>query len=109
MYAASATLESPLDSSKHIIAQLLCPVQRSLTQGFQLPHLCPQIRGSERNRLWQLKKSRFLKTAEILRIENVYENRDRRLWSFLLRSFFDDFLLNEFFNSHACYCQLTFR
>ncbi len=25
---ASATLESPLDSSKHIIAQLLCPVQR---------------------------------------------------------------------------------
>ena len=26
----SATLESPLDSSKHIIAQLLCPVQRSV-------------------------------------------------------------------------------
>jgi hypothetical protein len=49
--SASATLESPLDSSKHIIAQLLCPVQRSLTQKFQLPHLCPQIRGSERNRL----------------------------------------------------------
>ena len=30
MESASATLESPLDSSKHIIAQLLCPVQRSL-------------------------------------------------------------------------------
>ena len=28
MQSASATLESPLDSSKHIIAQLLCPVQR---------------------------------------------------------------------------------
>lgn len=28
--SASATLESPLDSSKHIIAQLLCPMQRSL-------------------------------------------------------------------------------
>src|SRR5438309_6558373 len=28
--AASATLESPFDSSKHIIAQLLCPVQHSL-------------------------------------------------------------------------------
>jgi hypothetical protein len=34
MESASATLESPLDSSKHIIAQLLCPVQRSLMQGF---------------------------------------------------------------------------
>ncbi len=30
------TSESPLDSSKHIIAQLLGPVQRSLMQGFQL-------------------------------------------------------------------------
>ena len=37
MESASAHSESPLDSSKHIIAQLLCPVQRSLTQGFQLP------------------------------------------------------------------------
>ena len=27
---------SPLDSSKHIIAQLLCPVQHFLMQGFQL-------------------------------------------------------------------------
>jgi hypothetical protein len=27
---------SPLDSSKHIIAQLLCPAQRSLMQRFQL-------------------------------------------------------------------------
>jgi hypothetical protein len=36
MYAASATLESPLDSSKYIIAQLVCPSQRSLMQRFQL-------------------------------------------------------------------------
>jgi len=36
MYAASATLESPLDSSKHIIAQFLRTVQCSLMQGFQL-------------------------------------------------------------------------
>jgi hypothetical protein len=33
MDAACDTLESPLDSSKHIIAQLLCPVQRSVMQG----------------------------------------------------------------------------
>ena len=30
-----ATLESPLDSSKHIIGQVLCPAQRFLMQGFQ--------------------------------------------------------------------------
>jgi hypothetical protein len=36
MYAASATLESPLDSSKYIIAQFVCPAQRSLMQMFQL-------------------------------------------------------------------------
>jgi hypothetical protein len=36
MESARATLESPVDSSKHIIAQLLCFVQRSLTQGVQL-------------------------------------------------------------------------
>jgi hypothetical protein len=35
MHAASATLESPLDSSKHIIAQFLRTVQRSLMPGFQ--------------------------------------------------------------------------
>ena len=29
-------LESPLDSSRHIIAQVLCPAQRFLMQGFQL-------------------------------------------------------------------------
>jgi hypothetical protein len=32
MNTASAYSESPLDSSKHIIPQLLCPVQRSLMQ-----------------------------------------------------------------------------
>jgi hypothetical protein len=36
MYAESATLESPLDSSKYIIAQLVCPAQRSLMQEEQL-------------------------------------------------------------------------
>jgi hypothetical protein len=49
---ACAALESPLHSSKHIIAELLCPVQRSLKRGFQLPHFCPQIRGSEHNALF---------------------------------------------------------
>ena len=47
MDPASATLESPLDSSKHIIAQLLCPVQRSPMQGFQLSALSINP-GSER-------------------------------------------------------------
>jgi hypothetical protein len=32
MDAANATLESPLASSKHIIAQLLCGMQRSLME-----------------------------------------------------------------------------
>ena len=36
MESASATLDSPLDSSKHIIAQVLRPAQRFLMQGFQL-------------------------------------------------------------------------
>jgi hypothetical protein len=35
MESATASLESPLDSSKHIIAQVLCPAQRFLMQGFQ--------------------------------------------------------------------------
>ena len=39
MDAACPTLENPLDSSKHIIAQLLCPVHHSLMQGFLLSHL----------------------------------------------------------------------
>ena len=39
---------SPLDSSKHIIAQLLYPVQRSLMQGSSYRHPCPLIRSSER-------------------------------------------------------------
>ena len=45
MYAASATLESPLDSSKHIIAQLLCGMQRSLMYGFQLLAASVRISG----------------------------------------------------------------
>jgi hypothetical protein len=43
MDSASATLESPLDSNNHIIAQVLCPVQRSFMQRFQLS-ACPPIR-----------------------------------------------------------------
>jgi hypothetical protein len=62
--------------------------------------------GFECYRLWVLKKSAFLKIGEILGIENVYQNRGRRLWGFLLRSFFDHFLVSEFFNSHACFRQL---
>jgi hypothetical protein len=46
--AASATLESPFDSSKHIIAQLLCPVQPSLLLGAAgvpaIGRSCPPIR-----------------------------------------------------------------
>jgi hypothetical protein len=41
MGAAGATLESLIDSSKHIITQLLCLAQRSLMQKFQ-----PQLRIS---------------------------------------------------------------
>jgi hypothetical protein len=47
-----------------------------------------------------LKNSLFPEIAEILEMENVYQNRDRRLWSFLLLSFFDGFPVSEFFNSH---------
>jgi hypothetical protein len=46
MDSASATLESPLDSSKHIIAQFLCLVQRFpafLTEWFQPSASCPPI------------------------------------------------------------------
>jgi hypothetical protein len=46
MDAAGANSESPLGSSKHIIVQLLCLVQHSLTQEFQLSaSFCPPIRA----------------------------------------------------------------
>ena len=48
MYAASATLESTRDSTKYIIAQLVCPVQRSLMQRFQLSPSLAINPGSER-------------------------------------------------------------
>ena len=48
MESASATLESLLDSSKHIIAQLLLPARRSLMQKFQPRHLLSIKPGSER-------------------------------------------------------------
>jgi len=49
MESASATSERPLDGSKHIIAQFLCPVQCSLMARVPtIGSLCPPIRGSER-------------------------------------------------------------
>jgi len=48
-----------------------------------------------------LKNSLFVKIAKILGVENVCQNRDRRLWGFLLQSFFDRVLVSEFFNSHT--------
>jgi hypothetical protein len=58
MDPASATLETPLDSSKDIIAQLLCPGQRTLMEGFQLLSTNP---GSERQGLMrQLMERRVL-------------------------------------------------
>jgi len=61
---------------------------------------------NERYREWLLKNSSLVGTAEILGLENVYQNRDRRLSGFLLQSFFDLFLLSEFFNSHEMLRQL---
>jgi len=48
-----------------------------------------------------LKKSFLRKIVEISGIQNVYQSGDRRLWGSLLQSFFDSFLLSEFFNSHS--------
>ena len=56
---------------------------------------------SERYRLWLLKNSCFLKTARFWETENVCQNGDRRLESFLLQSFFDHFPVSAFFNTHA--------
>jgi hypothetical protein len=39
--------------------------------------------------------------AEIWGIENVYQNGDHRFKGFLSQSFFDDFPVKEFFNSHG--------
>jgi len=50
MDAASATLESPLDSSEYIIAQLVCPAQRHPCRGSSYRHLLPVNPGSERER-----------------------------------------------------------
>lgn len=51
MDPASATLESPLDSSKYIIAQLVCPAQCSPScRGSSYRHLLPINPGSERER-----------------------------------------------------------
>jgi hypothetical protein len=56
---------------------------------------------NERYGLWLLKNSCFAKMAEIWDIENVYQNGDRRSWGFLSQSFFGDFRVSEFFNSHT--------
>jgi hypothetical protein len=52
-----------------------------------------------------LKNSGLVKIAEIWEIENVHQNGDRRLYGFLLQSFFDHFPVGDFFNSHACQCR----
>ena len=54
-----------------------------------------------------LKNSILVKTAKIRGIQNVQENRERRLQGFLLQSFFSQFSVNEFFNSHANLQQLN--
>jgi len=48
-----------------------------------------------------VENSLFVKIAKILGIENVCQDRDRRLWGLLMQSFFDRFLVSEFFNSHG--------
>jgi hypothetical protein len=52
------------------------------------------------NQAWLLKNSIFSKTPEIWGIENVQKNRESRLSGFLEQSFFEHFLVSEFFNSH---------
>jgi hypothetical protein len=61
-----------------------------------------------RNRLWLLKKSIFLKTVEILRIENVRKCLPKPRRSFVgfpQAKFFQPFSGSELFNRHACYRQ----
>src|SRR5450432_4004279 len=49
-----------------------------------------------------LKNSLSLQNDQIGGIENVSENRERRLYGILTRFYFCEFLGREFFNSHAC-------
>jgi len=65
-----------------VVTDVSLPVRRRLLKH---PHL--------------LKTPVSSKIAEIWKIENVYQNGDRRLWGFLLKSFFDHFPVNEFFNT----------
>jgi hypothetical protein len=56
---------------------------------------------------WLLKNSIFVKTTKFWGIQNVQENRERRLEGFLLQSFFSQFSVNEFFNSHRQFHHLS--
>jgi hypothetical protein len=53
----------------------------------------------------KVEKVLFTKIAEILGIETIHQNKDRRLYGFLLRSVFEHFRVIEFFNSHVCFRQ----
>jgi hypothetical protein len=64
---------------------------------------------NERYGLWLLKNSTFLKTVEIWGMENVYQNRGRRLSGILTQDFFDHFPEIDFFNTYACLQQSEAR
>jgi hypothetical protein len=49
-----------------------------------------------------VEKLAFPQNDQIWGIENVSENRERRLYGILTRFYFCEFLGREFFNSHAC-------
>jgi len=75
MYAASATLESPLDSSKHIIAQFLRTVQ------------CSRCRGSSyRLSSWDFRWPDAPTSHQFFNLINDLEER-RRIYIAALRLF----------------------
>ena len=50
------------------------------------------------NHMSLLKKSVFPKNKGNWEMENLWEGREDRLWGFLVRSNFCEFLVTEFFN-----------
>jgi hypothetical protein len=59
------------------------------------------------NQAWVLKNSLSLQNDQIWGIENVSENRERRLYGILTRFYFCEFLGREFFNNHRHFHQLS--
>ena len=55
------------------------------------------------NHMSLLKKSVFPKNKGNWEMENLWEGREDRLWGFLLRSNFCEFLVTEFFNRLICF------